>query len=253
MEFKMDYDVFHEMNNFNIVIQPIVSTATGEITGGEALVRWNYQGNEILPEVFLPIMKKRNTINLAGRWIFEQVVITLVRINAYDSDFFLTWNMSPEQIADESFPEYMKEVLKKYNTKGENLVVEITESCLEMYSEQSEKFINFCIENGIKIALDDFGSGYSSFKMLLQYPLNIIKLDCVYLKKWVDQKDKLNLISSIVYTCHKFGKSVCTEGVEEEILDKVVKEAGCDMAQGYYYYEPMSIEEIYELLFTQKL
>ena len=101
---------------------------------------------------------------------------------------------------------------------------------------------------GVRIALDDFGSGYSSFRMLLQYPTDIIKVDRSILGEMTASNEKKNFISSIVYACHKFGKQVCMEGVETREQNNLIKESGCDMIQGYYYHQPLELEELYRLL-----
>ena len=106
-------------------------------------------------------------------------------------------------------------------------------------------FVDACREMGIQIALDDFGSGYSSLRMLLRYPSNMIKLDRSLLAEMEESADKVSFISSIVYACHQFGKKVCMEGVENKAQDAMIKKAGCDMIQGYYYYKPMEVAEMY--------
>ena len=101
---------------------------------------------------------------------------------------------------------------------------------------------------GIRMALDDFGSGYSSLRMLLQYPSAIIKLDRSLLGEMIESEKKSDFISSIVYACHRFGKKVCMEGVETEEQNGLIQEAGCDMIQGYYYHRPMEVDSLYGLL-----
>ena len=96
--------------------------------------------------------------------------------------------------------------------------------------------------------MDDFGSGYSSLRMLLQYPSSIIKLDRSLLLEMAASEDKMNFISSIVYACHRFGKKVCMEGVETAAQDRMIRESGCDMIQGFCYYRPMELEDVYSLV-----
>ena len=101
---------------------------------------------------------------------------------------------------------------------------------------------------GIYIALDDFGSGYSSLRMLLQYPCSIIKLDRSLILEVTESEAKMNFIRSIVFACHQFGKTVCVEGVEYEEQNQVILNTGCDLIQGYYYYHPMELSDIYRLV-----
>ena len=125
----------------------------------------------------------------------------------------------------------MEKTLKKYQINGSNLIAELTENFMDEQKEKLEHFIESCHKMNIKIALDDFGSGYSSFRMLLQYSFNLIKLDKSLLTEMSVSEEKKNFISSIVYACHKFGKKVCMEGVETQLQNEIIKEAGCDVIQ----------------------
>lgn len=248
MAMTLNHDVLNDMENFRIVVQPVVSSKTGNVIGGEALLRWDFRGEEISPEVFVPMLEKESIIIQAGRWVFEQAVCTCMRMISYNPEFYLTFNVSLQQIGDTYFAEFMEEILQKYQLNGHHLVAEITESYMDKEPEVLIKFVKKCSQMGIRIALDDFGSGYSSLRMLLKYPSSIIKLDRSILVEMTKSDEKLNFISSIVYACHRFGKDVCMEGVETADQDLLIRETGCDMLQGFYYYKPMEVEEVYTLL-----
>ena len=241
-------DVLRGMENFRIAIQPVVSVQTGQVVGGEVLLRWTFQGQDISPAVFIPLLEKGNLIQLAGRWVFEQAACNCMRLAAYMPEFYLTFNMSLQQLSDDQFTDFMRATLEKYRVSGSNLVAEMTESSMDERPEQLMRFVDACRELDIGIALDDFGSGYSSLRMLLQYPSSIIKLDRSLLLEMVASEDKMNFISSIVYACHRFGKKVCMEGVETWAQDGIIRECGCDMIQGFYYYRPMELEDVYSLV-----
>lgn len=244
----LNRDVLNDMENFRIVVQPIVSSETGNVIGGEVLLRWQFEGHDISPAVFVPMLERDNMIESVGRWVFEQTVCTCMRLISYHPDFYLSFNVSLHQLADEGFPEFMEKTLQKYRLDGSHLVAEMTESCMDEQPEKLIHFVETCRRMGIRIALDDFGSGYSSLRMLLQYPTNIIKLDRSLLGEMMDSLDKMNFISSIVYACHRFGKAVCMEGVETEEQNRMISESGCDMIQGFYYYRPMELSDVYRLL-----
>lgn len=252
MALALSRDVLHSMQNFRIVVQPIISVQDNTIVGGETLLRWNFQGKDISPEVFVPMLEKDNMIHLAGRWVFEQAVCTCMRLISYSPDFYLTFNVSLYQMSDRHFSEFMEEVLEKYNLDGSHLIAEMTESCLDEQPEKLLYFLNTCNKLGIRIALDDFGSGYSSLRMMLQYPSSVIKLDRSLLGEMTESVDKMNFISSIVYACHRFGKKVCMEGVETDEQDALIRESGCDLIQGYRYYRPMEVPALYRLLAENK-
>lgn len=251
MALALSRDVLCGMENFRIVIQPIVSTLNGRAIGGEVLLRWKFGGKDVSPAVFVPMLEKDNMIHLAGRWVFEQAVCACMRLVSYDPDFYLSFNVSLYQLSDSHFLNFMEETLGKYQMDGCHLVAEMTESCMDEKPEKLLHFVTVCRKLGIRIALDDFGSGYSSLRMLLQYPTNIIKLDRSLLGEMVESADKMNFISSIVYACHRFGKMVCMEGVETAEENTLIRESGCDLIQGYYYHKPMELDDVYRLLASE--
>lgn len=242
---SMDY------NNFRSVIQPIVDAGTHKIVGGELLLRWKYNGNDVSPGFFIPALENNNLINHVGRGVFEQAVRHCKRINTTIPDFFLDFNISYNQIYDKSLLPFMSEVIQKWGVNAKNLVLELTETHYNNSPVRLQEFIEECKGLGMRMALDDFGVGYSSLEMLVKYPANVVKLDRSLMKKMSDSKEITDFITAIVYACHKFGKLVCVEGVETEQELKIVTEAGCDMVQGYYFYRPMEVFDVYDLLTSQ--
>lgn len=248
MELALNQDVLRGMEHFRIVIQPLISAKDGQIMGGEALLRWNFDGKDVSPEVFIPMLEKGDMIHLVGRWVFEQSVKNCKQILSYLPEFRLSFNVSLRQLTDEKFTSMMKETLEEFHLDGGRLVAEVTESCIDKQSEKLARFMNMCNEAGIKIALDDFGSGYSSMQMLLRYPCSIIKLDRSLLWEITESEGNQQFIRSIVYGCHQFGKIVCAEGVESAEQDDIVRKTGCDVIQGYYYHRPMELQDFFKLL-----
>lgn len=242
------HDVMHEMEHFRIVVQPVVSSDGTQIVGGEVLLRWEYKGKDVPPSIFVPLLEKNNLISLVGRWVFEQTVCACMRLQSFEKDLTLAFNVSVRQLSDGGLAEFMKNILKKYRVDGKHLVAEVTEDFIDEQPEQMFSFMDQCHQMGIRIALDDFGSGYSSLRRLLQYPSNIIKLDRALLGEMMESTEKKNFIASIVYACHRFGKTVCMEGVETSEQNRMIQEAGCDMMQGFYYYRPMELEQLYQKL-----
>lgn len=248
MESQLIENVLHGMKNFRIVIQPVVSTETGHPVGGETLLRWQYEGENVSPTVFIPIIERENMIQLVGRWVFEQAVRACTRLRSLKPDIYLTVNVSLQQLKDEGFVSFIEETLEKYQLDGKHIVLELTESCMDSQPEKLEAFVAECTKLNMRIALDDFGSGYSSLRVLLRYPSNIIKLDRSLLVEMSDSSEKSGFITSIVYACHQFGKKVCMEGVETEFQKELVEQAGCDLIQGFYYYKPLELDTIYQLI-----
>lgn len=239
------------MKQFRIVIQPVVSAQTGRAIGGEVLMRWQYEGRDVSPGLFIPLMEKGRTIHIAGKWVFEQAVRACRQLIVYDPEFYLTFNVSYHQIVNDDFIDFVEKTLEKYQVSGKNLVAELTETHFDEEPEKLRSFVERCSKLHIRIALDDFGNGYSSLGLLLKYPASIVKLDRSLLVEMTGSEDKMNFINSIVYACHRFGKKVCMEGVETEEQNTLIKESGCDLIQGFYYHRPMEIHAVYELVSSQ--
>ena len=240
--------VLNDFNGFRIVIQPIVNAKTQRIEGGETLARWNCGGKDISPGIFIPMLEDSKLIFLMGKWIFEQSVRACRRLVMYDSEFHLSFNVSYLQVLDDTFLPFIKATLKRYGVRGENLIMELTETHYDEAPEKLADFVKGCRELGISIALDDFGNGYSSLALLLKCPTDIIKLDRELVSKVTESSENLQVIRMIVTACHQLGRRICAEGVETEQEKEIVRDTGCDMIQGYYYYRPQEVDDLFQIL-----
>ena len=247
MVLEIGKDVVNNMNNFRVVMQPIVSSETHKIVGGELLLRWKYMGQNISPMIFVPILEENNLMPTVGKWIFKQAAKLCKRINSYLPDFYLDFNVSYYQIKDETLLPYMEKMLKDYDIDGNRLVMELTETHYNDDPIKLQEFIESCKKMNIRMALDDFGVGYSSLEMLLKYPADIVKLDRSIMKKMSDSSESKMFIATVVTGCHNFDRKVCVEGVETDAELKMVTEAGCDTIQGFRFYKPLEIPDVYTL------
>ena len=166
----------------------------------------------------------------------------------YDPEFHLSFNVSYLQVLDDTFLPFIKATLERYGISGENLIMELTETHYDEAPEKLANFVNECRELGMSIALDDFGNGYSSLALLLKYPADIIKLDRELISKVTESSDNLQVIRMIVATCQQLGRRICAEGVETEQEKEIVRDTGCDMIQGYYYYRPQEVDDLFQIL-----
>ncbi|MDO4764424.1 MAG: EAL domain-containing protein [Eubacteriales bacterium] len=242
---ELNKNVVDNFKNFRIVIQPVVSTETMGITSGEVLLRWSFEGKDISPTVFVPMLENSRLILQVGRWVLEQAIRHCKRINMVMPDFRLAVNISYYQILDKEFLPFLEETLQKYNLSGERLILEITETHYDETPTMVRQFVENCKALGIEVAIDDFGDGYSSLAFLIKYPATIVKLDRSLISEMVSSEDNINFIASIVYACHKFGKKVCAEGVETKDEFEILRDSGCDMIQGYYFHKPLELIDFY--------
>lgn len=248
MAMVLSNNVVNNFENFRVVIQPVISAEDLMPHSGELLLRWTYEGRDISPAVFVPMLEKSNLIVNVGKWVFEQAVKNVRRISEILPAFKVNFNVSYNQIKDENFVHEMEKFLDDTEVRAEQLVMELTET---HYNEDPNKLLDFvrsCKSMGMHVALDDFGSGYSSMELLLKYPSDIVKLDKSLIKEIQTSDDNREFINSIVYACHKFKKRVCIEGVETQSELDFALAMGCDMIQGYYFYKPIEIEDFYKKL-----
>ena len=253
LRFALNYSVSHDFEGFRIVVQPQVEPDTGVITGGEVLLRWTYKGEAISPTCFIPILEQSGLIIPVGKWVFKQTALLCQRLQAVAPGLRLSFNVSYTQIIDDTFQEYIKSALEVYQIPGRCLGIELTESRSDEMPEALSKFVNKCRNMGILFILDDFGNAYSSLQLLLRYPVDMIKLDRSLVLEAVSDHEKLDLVASIIYACHRFHKQVCVEGVETAEDLALMRQSGCDYIQGFYFYRPLEVEDLFRILSTAPL
>lgn len=216
------------------------------------MLRWRYQDTDISPAVFIPLLEQSKLICNVGRWVFEETVRTCVRLRSFYPDLYLSFNVSLQQLTDVQLIPFMESMLKKYHLPSDAVVAELTESCLDEQSDELRTYCKECQRLGIRTALDDFGSGYSSLRMLLQYPFGIIKMNRSLIVEATESQERNELIYHMVCAFRQFGKTICIEGVESSQENELAIQAACHTIQGYYYHEPMELNDVFEL-FSQSM
>ena len=251
--------VFREQTNFNIalnacvergfqgfrtMIQPQVEVKSGRIFGGEVLLRWNNGGEEISPGKFIPVLEQTGLIVPVGKWVLDQTIQRGGRVVKRWPNFEISVNVSYLQVVDRNFFPFLEETLRRHHMPPQNLFIELTETHFDEMPDHLQQFVQQCKQIGVRFALDDFGSAYSGLQMLLRYPADLIKLDRTLMQEVTSSKEKQRFIKSLVYACHQFKRRVCMEGVEtREELD-VIRKTDCDFIQGFYFYKPMSWDDL---------
>lgn len=248
MALSLSESVAQGCKDFRIVVQPIVDCVSGRIIGGETLLRWRYNGQDVSPAVFIPLLEASRMILTVGKWVFEQVVRVCRQITRIRPDFLLSFNVSYLQVLDDTFLPFMRQTLEENDLPGTCLMLELTENHFDEMPERLQQFVGECLKMGIKFALDDFGNGFSSLQLLLKYPVNVIKLDRTLMNELTHSNENLDFIMSIVYACHRSGKQVCVEGVETDEELAAVRQTDCDMIQGFYFYRPQELTDLFRSL-----
>lgn len=225
---------------FKIVYQPKVFTQTGKIRGAEALVRWERDGKIIQPGNFIPLFEKNKFIVKLDLYIFEQVCKDMQSWKEkYNFEPNISINVSKEHFVNENFIEEYVKISDKYSIKRSQIDLEITESATIDENIDTLKILNSIKEKGYTISIDDFGTGYSSLSMLQNMPIDLIKIDKVFVDK-ADLNSDRNIINFIMLLAKSLDVKTIVEGVETEEQVEFIRKLECDIIQGYYYSKPLS-------------
>ena len=231
---------------FKIVYQPKFSTKNEKIVGAESLVRWYRNDKIIMPNNFIPLFEKNEFILKLDLYIFEQVCKDLAYWKQkYNENIRVSINVSKKHFTDENFIDEYVKIANKYNVDRSKLELEITESATVDKSIDILKIVNKIKSYGFCISLDDFGTGYSSLAMLQELPIDVIKIDKIFVDKANLNSDK-NMINYIVLIAKHMGTEIVVEGVETKEQADFIKTLDCDMIQGYYYSKPIEEKEMEE-------
>ena len=233
-------------NEFKVVYQPKTFTKSEKVIEAEALVRWHKDGKIIAPYKFIPLFEKNKFIIKLDLYIFEQVCKDIsVSKEKYNFIPIILINLSKAHFENENFIDEYVKITDKYNINRSQIDLEITESATVDENIDIIKIMNKIKDEGFIISIDDFGTGYSSLSMLQSMPIDIIKIDKVFVDKANLTSDK-NIINYIIILAKRLGVETIVEGGETKEQVDFVKRLGCDIIQGYYYSKPISREDFEE-------
>ncbi|MEI2338783.1 EAL domain-containing protein [Priestia megaterium] len=245
MENELKYAL--ERHEFQLVYQPLIDLKTSGVIGAEALIRWNSaKFGTVYPNEFLPILEEVGLIVPVGKWVLEEACKQMkawTELNSKASKIGV--NVSPIQLKSSRFVAEIEQILQKTGLEPHFLELEITESIIQN-SQESKKVLNRLRSLGIKVAMDDFGTCYSSLSYLKHLPINTLKID----KSFIDDLDEVGkvLVETIIQMGKKLNFDLTAEGIENEEQLQFVTEQGCHIGQGYLFDKPLSPEEMSRLL-----
>ena len=241
-----------EKDELNLHYQPIIDLAKGEVTGFEALMRWTHpEKGFISPSVFIPIAEKSGLIVDASRWALKEACAALRRIEDKvkpPRPLYMSVNFSSHDFAEPDFVGNAVMATRKAGLKPEQLVLEITERLLIMQPDTAKDTLSACRKEGIGVAIDDFGTGYSSLSYLYYFPINTLKIDQSFIRSMYREDRSLELVKSIVGLAMNLNLTCIAEGVEHNEEAKLLRDMGCNSAQGYFFARPMAEDAIVSLL-----
>jgi diguanylate cyclase (GGDEF)-like protein len=237
-----------EREELSLQYQPQVRVSNQQFIGTEVLLRWNHETlGSISPVVFIPVLEETGLINKVGEWVLASACRQhqkWIEDGALPSDAKLSVNLSPRQFRQRDLADRILHVLDITKMKPEHLTLEITEGVLMDNLQQGIDVLGRLREIGVSIAIDDFGTGYSSLAYLKDLPIDYLKIDRVFVKDIVDDKNDAAIANSIIALAHNLGMEVIAEGVEDHNVLGVLQAFGCDHYQGFFFSRPVDPEEI---------
>ncbi|MBI3527078.1 MAG: EAL domain-containing protein [Betaproteobacteria bacterium] len=231
-----------ERNEFLLHYQPKVDLASGDITGAEALLRWNHPESGLVPPArFIPILEDNGLIAPVGEWVLAEVCR---QINAWSADGLVpvpvAVNLSGRQLQQPGLDRRFQRILSESGIDPRLIELEITESVLMRNAEHAAGMLCGLKQLGVRLSVDDFGTGYSSLSYLKSFPLDGLKIDRSFVSDITANPDDAVITRTVIAMAHGLHMKVVAEGVETEEQLAVLAANGCDEMQGYYFSAPVS-------------
>jgi len=252
LEIENDLRRAVERSELRLHYQPVVRTVDGEVTGVEALVRWQHPTRGLIgPQEFVPIAEEGGLIVPVGHWILEQACRQAAEWHAARPDrapVGVSVNLSARQVTRSGLADEIAALLRGTGIDPLCLTLEITESALIEESAVLLETVRELDALGCRLLLDDFGTGFSSLGYLKRFPLDGIKVDRSFIERLGSQATDVAIVRAIVRMAEELDLSVVAEGIETEEQMRQVRALGCGYAQGYYFTPPVPAAEIGEML-----
>lgn len=241
--------VLNQCDGFYVEYQPVVHAQTGEIVGAEALVRWKKEPYGIVPPgMFIDWLESNPCMYDLGNFVLKQALTDAVEFRKSNPDFFINVNMSAKQLERKTFCGVVMALLKETGFPAGQLCLELTERCRSMPVSVMEEKLLYLKQHGVRLAMDDYGTGSASSSVLLQTPMDEIKIDMSFIRGITDNQTKQALVRSMVDFANKADLKSCLEGVEDEKLQNYLRSFGATWFQGYYYSRPVEAAAMQKLL-----
>jgi diguanylate cyclase (GGDEF)-like protein len=242
---ELDLRMAIEGGQLTLAYQPLVDAVTSDMVGVEALVRWNRPGHgPVSPEVFIPVAETSGLIEALGLFVLRKACETAKEW----PELRVAVNVSPGQFRNPAFTDYVRHVLRHTEIEAKRVTLEVTEGYMIQNPKRTRQAIEQLKTLGVRIALDDFGSGFSSIGYLRQFGFDRIKIDRSLVKDIEESDSQREMLKATVALARSLDIPVTAEGIETPEQASAVRQFGCDTLQGFFFGRPMPGEDITELL-----
>jgi len=225
--------------------QPKATLADGEVRGVEALVRWQHPERGLVPpDVFVPVAEQTGLIRPLTLFVVDQALRQCREWREQGLDLTVAVNVAMRNILDERFPEELGELLQRHGLEPEILELELTETSVLADPPRAKAILQRLRETGVKLAVDDFGTGYASLAYLSELPVDEIKIDRSFVTAMDSEEQYARIVRSTIDLGRNLALSVVAEGVETGAVWSKLTELGCDSAQGFFLARPLPADEL---------
>ena len=242
-------------HEFQLRFQPIVRLRTGEISGLEALIRWQHPERGMIPPLdFIPLAEETGMIVPIGEWVLREACRQAASWNERrgpGAPLTVSVNLSAVQLERADLPEVVGSALAESGLPARCLVIELTESLLVDHRQETLDRLAAIKALGVRLAIDDFGTGYSSLAYLRRFPVDIIKIDKSFVDDIGDVPAAASLTLGIIQLGQALQLSTVAEGIEDAGQLSELADGNCELGQGYYFAEPLTVDAMHELLFPE--
>lgn len=249
-EMMRDVEQALDEKQFFVMYQPIIDVKTKRIIAAEALVRWRKANGEVVPPgEFIPIFERNGFISRLDMYVWEQVCIfQSKRMEAGEKMIPISVNLSRIDFYNADLYNNIRSLIQKYNLEPSYLKLEITESAYMDQPQELMETIRQFQKNGIKVLMDDFGSGFSSLNMLKDVSVDMLKIDMRFMESLETSDRAGNILFSIIQMAKSVHMEVIAEGVETVNQYELLVSMNCDGVQGYYFFRPLMADELRDRL-----
>jgi diguanylate cyclase (GGDEF)-like protein len=239
-----------DRREFLLYYQPKADLESGEITGFEALLRWQRPDHGLVsPVEFVPLLEETGMILPVGEWVVGAVC---AQLNLWEvagcRPLPIAINLSAQQFAAKDLGITVKRILEEHGVNPRLIEIEITESSLMGNTGEAAQTLEYLNALGVRLTIDDFGTGYSSLSYLKRFPLDALKIDRSFIRDITSDIDDATITCAVISMAHNLGLKVVAEGVETEAQLAFLAANGCDEMQGFYFAEPLPAAECTKLL-----
>jgi diguanylate cyclase (GGDEF)-like protein len=235
-----------EAEALTLAFQPLVCLETGRVSGFEALARWEHDGEQVPPGEFIPVAEESGLIVQLGRWALGTAMATLAdwdRQAGAPLPISMSVNLSPIQVARDDVAALVSGALGATGIAGNRLTLELTESAIIQDPDRAAAVLKALKRFDARIAMDDFGTGYTSLASLQKLPIDVLKIDQAFVSGMLADGDSTAIVRAVLSLARALGMQTTAEGIDSDDLAEMLTELGCTYGQGYHYSAPLGADD----------